>query len=167
MNEQERKHAAEVMASAGPWEVRFKGERGAPWTPTDQPGWDWGSMEYRVAPKPAPAIRCPACRGEMTRPLARLSEWRICSDCNTLFDPAVVKPCPECAKAKAEREGYKRAATAWLEAYRDVDRARLTLVDRCERAAKYIADRPPTIGSLSLTVGEAGHVRAILRGEDR
>lgn len=54
MTEAERKAAAEVMASDGPWEYRY---RLANYDPTkwigadDNPAWNWREFDYRVKPQ--------------------------------------------------------------------------------------------------------------------
>lgn len=51
MTPEERKAAAEVMVSDGPWEgQRFPG--GSVWVAMDNPNWDWKNWRYRVKPKP-------------------------------------------------------------------------------------------------------------------
>ena len=147
MNEQERKHAAEVMASNGPWEYRAL--NGDKWLPCPHPVWSWHGYEYRVA-IPAPEVRCPVCQSEATRFLNRADGWHICKVCGPEFDPAAVKPCPECAKAKAE--------LAKAQAERDEYQA------RCHEARQLIEAKAPH-GSLSFFYARTAC--AILRGEDR
>lgn len=50
MTPRERKAAAEVMASDGPWEMRTVGRD--EWETVTNPIWNWGVSEYRVKPKP-------------------------------------------------------------------------------------------------------------------
>lgn len=51
MTPEERKAAAEVMASDGPWQMRLKRTSGA-WEDVPMPVWDWRLYDYRVRPKP-------------------------------------------------------------------------------------------------------------------
>lgn len=104
MTDAERKHAAEVMASDGPWEYRVL--NGDKWLPCPHPAWSWHGYEYRVA-IPAPEVRCPVCHGNVPDEPKGCGPWRTCMTCGTTFNSAAVKPCPECAKAKAERDDYK------------------------------------------------------------
>lgn len=97
---------------------------------------------YRAIP--APEVRCPVCQSETVRATAVDGEWIACNTCGCFFDPAAVKPCPECEKAKAERDDYK---------------------GRCERATRYIDKADDA--HIGLTHGGVVTALAILRGEGR
>lgn len=49
MTPEERKHAAEVMASDGPWQQRLTGK--TEWTDVIYPVWNWQASDYRVKPQ--------------------------------------------------------------------------------------------------------------------
>lgn len=51
MTPEERKHAAEVMASEGPWQHRERTHH-VEWLDSHLPLWNWQIMEYRVKPEP-------------------------------------------------------------------------------------------------------------------
>lgn len=53
MTPEERKSAAEVMASDGPWEMMEKRRNPSQWRSADEdPAWNWRDFDYRVKPKP-------------------------------------------------------------------------------------------------------------------
>lgn len=47
MTPEERREAAEVMVSEGPWELMLR-DHGTGWRPCDIPSWDWDSYIFRV-----------------------------------------------------------------------------------------------------------------------
>lgn len=51
MTPEERKEAAAVMASDGPWDHAYLADPSR-WFPTDNPSWDWVRFLFRVRPKP-------------------------------------------------------------------------------------------------------------------
>lgn len=101
MTTEERKEAAAIMASDGPWDFRLL--HSDEWRPCDdaQQAWDWSRKRYRIRPAPAPApLPCPFCGHDHVY-------------CREGHAPYVEYACARCGAAGEQFASRGDALAAW------------------------------------------------------